>query len=140
MFTDLNVLPIITRSYSNLTPPIHLNITHVKTYYKFRSVSFRSDLTSAEDIHLILMRIRIRILDSHWKKWIRIQVISLRFTEFINKKIIFEFLFYFLLAFLSYNLMNHPDMRKFYNLSFFKRSDLNFRSKKVRIFLRIRIY
>ena len=37
-------------------------------------------------IHLILMR-RIRILDSHWKKWIsiRIQVVSLKFTGFLNK-------------------------------------------------------
>ena len=31
-------------------------------------------------IHLILMRIRIRILNPHWKKWI--QVISLKFTDF----------------------------------------------------------
>jgi len=30
------------------------------------------------------MRIRIRILDPHWEKWI--QVISLKFTEFFNKK------------------------------------------------------
>jgi len=31
------------------------------------------------------MRIRILILDPHWKKWIRIQVISLRFTKFFFK-------------------------------------------------------
>ena len=40
-------------------------------------------------IHLILMRFRIRILDPHWKKWIRIQVIS--FTDFFNKKQKFNF-------------------------------------------------
>ena len=47
-------------------------------------------------IQLILMRIRIQILDPHWKKWIRIRIqamnISLRFTNFFKEQ---EFSNYF---------------------------------------------
>ena len=50
-------------------------------------------------IHLILMR--IQILDPHWKKWIRTQVISLRFTEFFWQKIIFKFFVLFFSLILS---------------------------------------
>jgi len=44
-------------------------------------------------IHLILMR--IRILNPHWKKWIRIQVIYSRFTEFFLSKKIFKCFIFF---------------------------------------------
>ena len=40
-------------------------------------------------IHFILMR--IWILDPHWKKWIRIQVISIKCTEFFLTKQNFQF-------------------------------------------------
>ena len=50
---------------------------------------------------LMRIRIRIRILDPHWEKWIWIQVISLRFTEFFFKKIIFKlFVLFFSLVFI----------------------------------------
>ena len=65
------------------------------------------------------------------KKWIQIQVISSRFTDFFNKKLFSKFLFYFFPLFLSLNLMNHSEMRKFLIIFFFKSLDLGFRSKKV---------
>jgi len=79
-------------------------------------------------IHLILMRIRIRILDPHWKKWIRIQVISLRFTEFFKQKIIFKFfvLFFSPIFILKLELFKNEN---FYNL-FFQKFRFEFRSKK----------
>jgi len=79
-------------------------------------------------IHLILMR--IRILDPQWIKmdldpgnFFRIYWIFL--TKIIS---IFCFIFF---VFLSQNLINNSEMRNFYNLSFFKSSELGFRSKKV---------
>ena len=43
----------------------------------------------------MLMLVRIRILDPHWKKWIH--VISLRFTEIFNKA--FQFFSFFRLLY-----------------------------------------
>ena len=76
--------------------------------------------------HLILMR--IRILDLHWKKWIRIRVISLRFTDFFNKNNFYFFLFYF---FTYFYLKTIQKWGNFYNLPFIKSSDLGFISKNV---------
>ena len=83
-------------------------------------------------IRLILMRIRIfdrtGKIDpdpgSHWKKLIRIriQVISLKFTEFLTKQ---NFQICCLILFAYFNAI----IRKFYYLSFFNSSDLGFESK-----------
>ena len=87
-------------------------------------------------IRLILMRIRIfdrtGKIDpdpdpgSHWKKLIRIriqiQVISLKFTEFLTKQ---NFQIFCLILFAYFNAL----IRKFYYLSFFNSSDLGFESK-----------
>ena len=53
---------------------------------------------------------RIWILDPHWKQWIwsRIQVISSRFTEFFEQKIIFKFLLNFFPLIFILKLDNQP--------------------------------
>jgi len=69
----------------------------VSTFYKILVKRMRIVLKiTVLWIHLILML--IRILDPHWKKWIqiRIQVISLRFTEFSEQSKIFKFVVLFL--------------------------------------------
>ena len=67
-------------------------------------------------IHLILMR--IRILDPHWKKRIRIQVISLRFTDFFFKIIFKLFCFIFFAYFYPLKL-EEPFRNKKFLLSLF---------------------
>ena len=70
-------------------------------------------------IHLILMR--IRILDPHWKKWIRIriQVIYLRFTEFFEQSRIFKFVVLLFFAyFYAKTWWTIQKSGNFYNLSF----------------------
>ena len=67
-------------------------------------------------IHLILMRIRIQIR-------FRIQVISLRCTEFL---VLFFFAYFYPKTWWTIQKWGN-----FYNLSFFKNSDLCFRSKIV---------
>ena len=78
-------------------------------------------------IHLNLMRMRIRILDPHWKKID--PVISLRCTKFLWQKSFSNFLFYFFAYFYPKPLWTIQKWGKLYNLSFFKKSDLGFRSK-----------
>ena len=84
-----------------------------------------SDWKAVLRVHLILMR--IRILDPHWNKWIRIQVISLRFTEFLltkkNNFQIFSFIFF---AYFYPKTWTIQKWGNSYNLSFFKKSDLGF--------------
>ena len=75
---------------------------------------------------------RIRILDPHWKKWIRIQVISLKFTEFFLSKNNFQIYFLFFFAYF------YPKTRwtiqkwgSFYNLFFSKVNILVLEVKKI---------
>ena len=83
------------------------------------------DLHAVLKIHSILMR--IRILDPRWKKLIRIQVISLRFTDSFQQQ---SRIFKFFVLFYSLTFMLKLDRAfKFYNLSFFNSSYLDLESK-----------
>ena len=75
-------------------------------------------------IHIILMR--IRILDPHWKIWIRILVmnISIRFPDFFLTKQNCQIIFFFLSLIFILNLMSHSRIRKFLLSLFFNSSDL----------------
>ena len=65
------------------------------------------------------------------KKWIQIQVISMKITEFFQQSRIFKFLSYFFLFFfmLKSSWWIIQKSRNFYNLSFFNSSDFGFKSK-----------
>ena len=78
-------------------------------------------------IHLILMR--IRILDPHWKKMIRIQVISVRTTEFFNNAEFSYLLSYFFTYFYAKTWWTIQKSWTFYDLSFYNSSDLGFENK-----------
>ena len=83
------------------------------------------DLHAVLKIHSILMR--IRILDPRWKKLIRIQVISLRFTDSFQQQ---SRIFKFFVLFYSLTFMLKLDRAfRFYNLSVLNSSYLDLESK-----------
>ena len=77
------------------------------------------------------MRIRIRILDPHWKKLIRIRTMSFLYWLFLTKNNFQIFCFIFFAYFYPKTWWTIQKWRNFYNLSFFTSSDLGFRSKAV---------
>ena len=81
-------------------------------------------------IHLILMRIRIRILDPHWKKTDPDPGHYFKIYWIFLTKIIFKFFKYFFAYFYPKTLWTIQKWGNFY-LSFFKSSDFGSKSKKV---------
>ena len=83
-------------------------------------------------IHLILMQIRIRILDPHWNKMTRIQIISLNLRIFFNQKNYFQIIcFIFFVYFYPETWWTIQKWGNFIISLFFKSLDFGFRSKKV---------
>ena len=82
----IDLLRSLTGKIEEIRYTIQVNYTVVGTY--INSPVLR--------IHLILMR--IRILDPHWKKWIRIQVISV--TDIFKQSRNFKFFVLFFRLFL----------------------------------------
>ena len=82
-------------------------------------------ITPVLRIQVILMR--IRILDPHWKKWI--QVLSLKFTEFLKQSKIFKFFVLFFSLIFMLKLDEPFRNQEIFIISFFNSSDFGFESK-----------
>ena len=94
---------VICRENSNCAPNIlillHLVRSLIRIEDPWEAFQVNRHFLSAQEVRIHLIQMRIQILDPHWVKWVRIQVISLRFTKKFKQSRIFKQKFFFSLIY-----------------------------------------